>query len=56
VQFLDTSYVLAGDGSEPVAKVKKDRGIAPGPSVEVSADAEAPATTMRDQDEGEPVT
>ena len=35
-----TTYVLAGDGSEPVARVKKDHGIAPGPGVEASADTQ----------------
>jgi len=49
LQRLDTSHAPVVTGRSLAPKVKRDRGLAPGPSVEVSADARAPATTMRAQ-------
>ena len=53
MQRLDTSHAPHGDGPEPGAKVKRDRGLAPGPSVEVSASAQGAGN--HDAGSGRPV-
>ena len=51
---LDTSDVLIGDGPEPVAHGKRDRGITPGLNVEVSASTRG--VRNHDAGSGRPVT
>ena len=54
LQLLDTSDVLIGDGPEPVANGKRDRGITPGLIVDVSASTRS--VRNHDAGSGRPLT